>query len=176
MPLVPKNSTLIASDCLSQAMVTSLTYDLVYHTYVIVLIWFNNDIYFLGIGRACPDLCNLAVSSIAEFEPVGQLCDKWFNKLHALELWSDPQADLSPNLIRQLLLFCPDMTNLLFKGCEVLSDKLMAGIWEVRTDSLCNCLYGLNLFLSLHYVWLYFNKFMYSPNAFTHCHFFFWLT
>ena len=108
----------------------------------------NNDIYFLGIGRACPTLCNLAFSSIAEFEPVVQLCDKWFNQLHALELWSDPHADLSPNLIRQLLLFSPNMTNMLFKGCEVLSDKLMAGIWEVCTDSLCMCLYGLFLSLS----------------------------
>jgi hypothetical protein len=94
-------------------------------------------VYFPGIGKACPDLYNLAFSSIAEFEPVGQLCDKWFNRLHALELWSDPHADLSPYLIRQLLLFSPNMTNMLFKGCEVLSDKLMADIWEVRTDSLC---------------------------------------
>lgn len=85
-----------------------------------------------GIGRACPDLYNLAFSSIAEFQPVGQLCDKWFNRLHALELWSDPHADLSPYLIRQLLLFSPNMTNMLFKGCEVLSDKLMADIWRVN--------------------------------------------
>jgi len=148
VPLVPKNSTIIPSDWLSKGMVRSLSYDLVYHTHVIMLIWFNNDIYFLGIGRACPDLCNLAFSSIAEFEPVVQLCDKWFNQLHALELWSDPHADLSPNLIRQLLLFSPNMTNMLFKGCEVLSDKLMAGIWEVRTDSLCTCLYGLYLSVS----------------------------
>jgi len=148
VPLVPKNATWIASDWLSQAMVRSLRCDLVYRTHVIILIWFNNDIYFLGIGRACPGLCNLAFSSIAEFEPVGQLCDKWFNHLHALELWSDPNADLSPNLIRQLLLFSPNLTNMLFKGCEVLSDKLMAGIWEVCTDSLCMCLYCLNLSLS----------------------------
>lgn len=148
MLLVPKNSTIIANDWLSQAMVRSLSCDLVYHAHVIILIWFNNDIYFLGIGRACPDLCNLAFSSIAEFEPVVQLCDKWFNHLHALELWSDPHADLNPNLIRQLLLFSPNMTNMLFKGCEVLSDKLMAGVWKVRTDSLCMCLYGLYLSLS----------------------------
>lgn len=96
-----------------------------------ILIRFNKDIYFLGIGRACLDLQNLALSNIAEYEPVGQPCDEWFNQLHALELWSDPHADLSPYMIRQLLLFSPNMTNMLFKGCEVLSDKLMTGIWEV---------------------------------------------
>lgn len=85
-----------------------------------------------GIGRTCLDLQNLAFSNIAEFEPVGQPCDEWFNQLHALELWSDPHADLSPYMIRQLLLFSPNMTNMLFKGCEVLSDKLMTGIWEVN--------------------------------------------
>lgn len=148
MPPVLKNSTLIARDWLSQAMVRSLSCDLVNHAHVIILTWFYNDIFFLGIGRACPDLCNLAFSSIAEYEPVVQLCDKWFNQLHALELWSDPHADLSPNLIRQLLLFSPNMTNMLFKGCEVLSDKLMACIWEVCTDSLCMFLYGLYLSLS----------------------------
>ncbi|XP_021933194.1 uncharacterized protein LOC110836380 isoform X2 [Zootermopsis nevadensis] len=35
-------------------------------------------------------------------------------------------------MIRQLLLFSKNMTNMLFKGCEVLSDKLMAEIWEVN--------------------------------------------
>lgn len=153
-------------------MVRSLSYDLVYHAHILILIWFNN-IYFLGIGRACPDLYNLALSSIAEFEPVVQLCDKWFNQLHALELWSDPQADLSPNLIRQLLLFSPNMTNMLFKGCEILSDKLMAGIWEVRTDSLCMCCMVITFLYPLNYVWLYYNKFIYSLIAVTHCHFFF---
>ncbi|XP_023711442.1 uncharacterized protein LOC111866586 isoform X3 [Cryptotermes secundus] len=85
-----------------------------------------------GIGRACLDLQNLAFSNIAEYEPVGQPCDEWFNQLHALELWSDPHADLSPYMIRQLLLFSPNMTNMLFKGCEILSDKLMTSIWEVN--------------------------------------------
>lgn len=175
VPLVPQNSTFITSDWLSQTMVRSLSSDLVYHTHITALIWFK-DIYFLGIGRACPDLYNLAFSSIAEFEPVGQLCDKWFNQLHALELWSDPHADLSPNLIRQLLLFSPNMTNMLFKGCEVLSDKLMAGIWEVSTGFCAYACMVLTFLFPLHYVWLYYTKFMYSSIAFPHCHFFFWLT
>ncbi|PSN56411.1 hypothetical protein C0J52_09527, partial [Blattella germanica] len=83
-----------------------------------------------GIGKSCPELRNLALSSIATYEHVGQLSSELFNQLRALELWSDPQADLSPFMIRQLLLFCPDMTNLLFKGCEIVSDKLMADIWK----------------------------------------------
>lgn len=96
----------------------------------------NNEIYLLGIGRACPDLQNLAVSSIAQYEPVCQLSSDWFKQLRAVEIWSDPQADLNPNMIRQLLLFSKNMTNMLFKGCEVLSDKLMAEIWEVRINVL----------------------------------------
>ncbi|XP_069694168.1 F-box/LRR-repeat protein 2-like isoform X5 [Periplaneta americana] len=83
-----------------------------------------------GIGQACPVLRNLAFSSIAQYEPIGRPCPEWFNHLKALELWSDPHADLSPYMIRQLLLFCPNMTNMLFKGCEVLNDKLMAEIWQ----------------------------------------------
>jgi hypothetical protein len=102
-----------------------------HQTYVSLLIRFSNDIYFLGIGRACPDLQNLALSSIAQYEPVGQPCAEWFNQLHALELWADPHADLSPYMIRQLLLFSPKMTNMLFKGCEIISDKLMTEIWQV---------------------------------------------
>ncbi|KAK7793601.1 hypothetical protein R5R35_011115 [Gryllus longicercus] len=85
-----------------------------------------------GIGRSCKKLRNIAMSNIAQYESFGPICNEWFTELQALELWSDPQADLNPNMFRQLLLFCPNMQNLLFKGCEVLTDKLFTEITEVN--------------------------------------------
>ncbi|XP_046984838.1 EIN3-binding F-box protein 1-like isoform X1 [Schistocerca americana] len=86
----------------------------------------------LAIGRACPQLLNLALSNVAEYEDIGTPSPECFNQLQALELWSDPQADLGPNLFRQLLLFSPSLRNILFKGCENLTDKLLNEILQIN--------------------------------------------
>ncbi|XP_066995283.1 uncharacterized protein [Anabrus simplex] len=86
----------------------------------------------MGIGRACKQIRNLALSNIAQYDPVGPICPEMFNQLQALELWSDPHADLTPAMFRQLLLFGPDIRNLLFKGCEILSDKFMTEILQAN--------------------------------------------
>ncbi|XP_022187260.2 uncharacterized protein LOC111046079 [Nilaparvata lugens] len=81
------------------------------------------------IGKACPVIHNIAFSSVATYE-LGPLCPDYFNKLEAMELWADTDADLHANLIRQMIEFSPNMKNLLLKGCGVLTDKLLFEILQ----------------------------------------------
>ena len=93
-----------------------------------------------GVGKSCPKLHNLAFSNVSVYETPMQPCPDWFNNLEAMELWADPGAELNPNLVKQLLLFSPDLKNLLFNGCGVLTDKLLSEVWEVsRLYVLCTC-------------------------------------
>uniref|UniRef100_A0A1B6D6M4 F-box domain-containing protein n=1 Tax=Clastoptera arizonana TaxID=38151 RepID=A0A1B6D6M4_9HEMI len=84
----------------------------------------------LAIGRACPILQNLAFSKVSIFELPSQLHPELFNNLEAMELWSETQIEINPNLVKQLLQFSPMIRNILFNGCSVLSDKLFDEIWE----------------------------------------------
>lgn len=84
-----------------------------------------------AIGRACPLLRNLALSNVAEYASIFSPSSECFNNLQALELWSDPQASLEDHLFNQLLKFSPELRNLLFKGCNALTDKLLSSIWQV---------------------------------------------
>nr|CAD7257529.1 unnamed protein product [Timema shepardi] len=58
-----------------------------------------------GLGKACPELKNLALSNVAQYESVSHPSPELFTKLQALELWSDPHADISLNMVKQLLSF-----------------------------------------------------------------------
>lgn len=84
-----------------------------------------------AIGRTCPIIQNLAFSKVSVFELPPQLRPEFFNRLEAMELWSESNIELNPILIRQLLLFSPIIRNILFNGCSILSDELLEDIWEV---------------------------------------------
>nr|CAD7410430.1 unnamed protein product [Timema cristinae] len=87
-----------------------------------------------GLGKACPELKNLALSNVAQYESVSHPSPELFTKLQALELWSDPHADISLNMVKQLLSFSENIRNILLKGCEVISDKLLLDIWKAMAD------------------------------------------
>lgn len=84
-----------------------------------------------GIGRRCPNLINLAFSNIPVFDLPQQLGSEWFKKMEAVELWSMNNAQYSPALIKQLLLFSPILRNILFNSCNVLTDELFLEIMLV---------------------------------------------
>lgn len=84
-----------------------------------------------GIGRSCPNLINLAFSNIPVFDLPQQLGSEWFKKMEAVELWSMNNAQYSPALIKQLLLFSPILRNILFNSCNVLTDELFLEIMLV---------------------------------------------
>ncbi|XP_054281472.1 uncharacterized protein LOC128999131 isoform X2 [Macrosteles quadrilineatus] len=85
-----------------------------------------------GIGRSCPNLQNLAFSNVPVFYMPSQPCPEWFNKLEALELWSVTNIELSPILIKQLVLFSPIMRNVLFNSCNILTDALLMEIIQAN--------------------------------------------
>lgn len=107
-----------------------------------------------AIGKACPHLINFALSEISD---LGQMHQKpsepYFENLQALEIWSDPRMDINGNILQQLLLFAPNMKNLLFKGVGILNDKLLLETWKVNpmkqlshlTLDHCHCLTNASL-------------------------------
>lgn len=111
----------------------------------LILVKFT-DVDIAAIGRTCPNLQNLALSSIGQFDPLASVNKGWFSKLQALEVWSDTTrshdgADLglghdpsqppapAPVLLRQLLV-SGGLRNLLFTGCAALTDGLLYDIWR----------------------------------------------
>lgn len=73
---------------------------------------------------------NIAFSKVSVFH-IESLCQLWFNCLEAMELWAEPDTEMNPFLIKQLVAYCPNIKNLLFNGCDGLTDKLFSEIQQV---------------------------------------------
>ena len=51
---------------------------------------------------------------------------------HVLQVWTSVTTDTCNAIIlRQLLSHCPGLQNLLVRGAEALTDKLLQGLWQV---------------------------------------------
>ncbi|KAL7645807.1 UNVERIFIED_CONTAM: hypothetical protein RMT77_002704 [Armadillidium vulgare] len=86
-----------------------------------------------AIGECCPNLRNFAMSNISVFEELLYPKDSAFRELTALEVWTDVYSEsVSPIILKQVLLFCPNLQNLLISGSSALNDKLMEEILKVN--------------------------------------------
>jgi hypothetical protein len=93
------------------------------------------------IGASCQNLQNLALSEVFHFADsaptdhgTSAAGTTVFNQLEALELWAFPGVRLPIAVIRQLLTPCRSIQNLLFRGCETISDSTFTSeIWPVST-------------------------------------------
>ncbi|XP_063877914.1 uncharacterized protein LOC135109934 isoform X1 [Scylla paramamosain] len=87
----------------------------------------------VAIGESCPRLQNLAFSDIAIYEDIMYPRDNLFNTLINLEVWTTVNTDTcSATILRQLLSHAPGLTNLLVRGADALSDKLLQELWETN--------------------------------------------
>ncbi|KAG0714017.1 hypothetical protein GWK47_001705 [Chionoecetes opilio] len=86
-----------------------------------------------AIGECCPRLQNLALSGVTIYEEILYPRDHLFTTLVNLEVWTSVTTDsCNATILRQLLSRCPGLQNLLVRGADALSDKLLQELWQTN--------------------------------------------
>ncbi|XP_050715630.1 uncharacterized protein LOC126998204 isoform X2 [Eriocheir sinensis] len=87
----------------------------------------------VAIADCCPKLQNLAFSNITIYEEIMYPRDDLFTTLVNLEVWTTVTTDTCNSVIlRQLLGQCKGLQNLLVRGADALSDKLLHELWRTN--------------------------------------------
>ncbi|CAL4074807.1 unnamed protein product [Meganyctiphanes norvegica] len=84
-----------------------------------------------AIGECCPRLENIALDLIGQYEEILYPRENLFTKLHVAEIWTDLSVrTLNEVILKQLLMFCPDIKHLLVRSADYFTDKLLFDIWR----------------------------------------------
>ena len=92
----------------------------------------------LGLGRSCPKLKKMALSSIDEYDirEDGRPSAGLYSGLTILELWFDTRTEHSTSsVLLHLLSSAINLTNLLVKKSDSISLELFTKIWMVTTQN-----------------------------------------
>ena len=86
--------------------------------------------FLAAIGSNCLRLRNLALSEMCHIT-VADHGDNIFGRLEALELWALDGVPLPGVVIKQLMKSCHHIKNVLFRGCDAVTDDLFGQLWRV---------------------------------------------